>query len=224
MTDYTLIRSRRRTASLQIKNGAVCVRAPMKMPKREIDAFVAENDKWIRERVAQSLACARQRDAFEVNYGDCISYRGKTYPIEAADGRYAGFDGSRFFVPAGFSSEHVKCTLVRVYRMLAKKYLVERVRYFAGQMNVSPYAVKINGAKTHWASCSAKKSLNFSWMLIMADDDAIDYIVVHELAHLIELNHSAKFWAVVENMMPGYGECEKRLKELQKRLLTEDWE
>ena len=90
-------------------------------------------------------------------------------------------------------------------------------------MSVTPSAVRINGAKTRWGSCSGKKSINFSWRLIMASDDVIDYVVVHELAHLLELNHSARFWAVVEKILPDCRERRKQLRELQKRLATEDW-
>jgi len=98
------------------------------------------------------------------------------------------------------------------------------VEHYAGLMSASPTAVKINGAKTRWGSCSAKKSLNFSWRLVMADDSVIDYVVVHELAHITEMNHSARFWAIVAGVLPDYKERQKQLKALQKRLNAEDWE
>jgi hypothetical protein len=91
-------------------------------------------------------------------------------------------------------------------------------------MSVTPIAVKINSAKTRWGSCSNKKSLNFSWRLIMADDDVIDYVVVHELAHLREMNHSPRFWAVVEAVLPDYRERKLKLRALQAKLNREDWE
>ncbi|MCL2068918.1 MAG: M48 family metallopeptidase, partial [Oscillospiraceae bacterium] len=81
------------------------------------------------------------------------------------------------------------------YIAKAKAYIPARVTHFSKLMNVTPIAVKINGAKTRWGSCSGKKSLNFSWRLIMADDDVIDYVVVHELAHITQMNHSVRFWA-----------------------------
>ena len=87
-----------------------------------------------------------------------------------------------------------------------------------------PSAVKINGAKTRWGSCSSKKSINFSWRLIKADDDVIDYVVVHELSHITEMNHSPNFWAIVENILLDYRERKVKLKRLQKRLSMENWE
>ena len=224
MTDYTLIRSRRRTAAIHIKNGGVEVRAPMKMPKRDIDKFVASKEKWITERLAQSLSNTKKREAFALEYGDNVTFRGTEYLLTAKDGKRAGFDGERFYLPPDFTPEQVKSTVVQIYRRLAKLHLTERVEHYAGLMNTSPTAVKINGAKTRWGSCSAKKSLNFSWRLVMADDAVIDYVVVHELVHITEMNHSARFWAIVAGVLLDYKERQKRLKELQKRLNAEDWE
>ena len=94
----------------------------------------------------------------------------------------------------------------------AKEIIPARVAYYSRIMNVTPTAVKIGGAKTRWGSCSGKNSLNFSWRLMLTNDDAIDYVVVHELAHILEHNHSKRFWAVVENVMPDYRERRKGLK------------
>ena len=224
MRDYTLIRSRRRTAAIHIKNGCVEVRAPMKMPKRDIDSFIASKEKWITAHLAQSRSYAEQRAAFTLGYGDTVIFRGKEYLLTARNGKSGGFDGEQFYLPPDLTPEQIKSIVVQIYRKLAKLYLAERVEHFSGRMNVSPTAVKINSAKTRWGSCSAKKSLNFSWRLVMADDEVIDYVVVHELAHISEMNHSVRFWAVVAGVLPDYKERQKRLKALQKRLNAEDWE
>jgi predicted metal-dependent hydrolase len=230
MTDYTLIRSRRRTAAIHIKDCCVEVRAPMKMPKRDIDRFVASKEKWTIERLAQSQSIAARRETFSLSYGDTVIFRGTEYPLTAKDGKRAGFDGERVYLPPDITPEQVKSAVVQIYRRLAKQLLIERVEHYAKLMNALPIAVRINGAKTRWGSyhptnasvrgdpgCSAKKSLNFSWRLVMADDAVIDYVVVHELAHITEMNHSARFWAVVAGVLPDY-------KERQKRLNAEDWE
>jgi len=107
--------------------------------------------------------------------------------------------------------------------MLAKRNLTKRVLYFSQRMSVTPSSIKINGAKTRWRSCSSRKSLNFSWRLIMADSEVVDYVVVHELAHLSEMNHSKRFWAIVENILPDYKQHKERLRKLNQRLAKEDW-
>jgi predicted metal-dependent hydrolase len=209
---------------LYIRNGGVEVRAPLKVPKRDIDKFVASKEKWITDKLAQSNEQAAQRENFSLDYGDFVTYRGKEYPITAKTGNRLGFDDERFYMPSDLSPEQIKAACVQIYRLLAKRDLTNKVLDFAKQMGVMPTAVKINGAKTRWGSCSSRKSLNFSWRLIMADDDVVDYVVVHELSHLTEMNHSQKFWAIVENTLPDYRERKAKLKLLQKRLSLEDWE
>jgi len=222
VTDYTLTRSKRRTVALYVRDGVVEVRAPLKVPKRDIDEFVASKQKWIADKLAQSAKRVNLRNNFSLTYGDTVTYRGKQYEI--AESSRIGVSDNYFYVRADLTPEQIKADCVKIYKILAQSDLNEKVRDFAAIMGVTPTAVRINGANTRWGSCSAKKSLNFSWRLIMADDDVIDYVVVHELAHITEMNHSSRFWAVVSGVLPDYRERQKRLKELQKRLNAEDWE
>ncbi|MCL2060065.1 MAG: M48 family metallopeptidase [Oscillospiraceae bacterium] len=221
---YALVRSKRKTVALYIRGGAVEVRAPTRMAKRDIDAFVASKEKWITDKLAKAREQAERVKAFSLDYGSAVTYRGRQYPIAARDGARAGFDGERFYMPPNLSPENIKNACAQIYRLLAKRDLADRAYSFAARMGASPRAVKINGAKTRWGSCSAKKYINFSWRLIMAEDAVIDYVVVHELAHLAEMNHSARFWAIVEGVLPDFNERKARLKALQIKLGGEDWE
>ncbi|MCL2816165.1 MAG: M48 family metallopeptidase [Oscillospiraceae bacterium] len=99
-----------------------------------------------------------------------------------------------------------------------------KVGKYAGFMNVKPAAVKITSAKTRWGSCSGRDNLNFSWRLVMADENVIDYVVVHELSHIKEHNHSPHFWKIVENVLPDYKERQNKLKQFQKQLIVQDWD
>ena len=223
MIEYTLTRSKRKTVGIYIKEDSVEVRAPLRCPESEIEQFVASKENWIVNKLAKSQKQARQKAAFALNYGDTISFRGAAYPIVAKAGTRAGFDGECFYLPPKLDAELIRDVCVKIYRRLAKTLFTERVAAFAEQMGVTPTAVKINGAKTRWGSCSSRKNINFSWRLIMADDEVIDYVVVHELAHIMQMNHSEKFWAIVENVLPDYKMCKTRLHKLQKRLAIEDW-
>jgi len=194
------------------------------MPRHEIERFISVKEKWIHSKLAELSKRVESRESFVLNYGDMITYRGDLYPIVQKAGNRAIFADEKFCVPQGLSNEEIKAACVKIYKKLAKQDLYERVQCFVDRVPVKPTAVKINSAKTRWGSCSAKKSLNFSWRLIMADDGVIDYVVVHELAHLIELNHSARFWAIVQSILPDYKERQKRLKTLQEKLSVEDWE
>ena len=195
----------------------------MKMPKSEIERFVASKEKWIAGKLALTAGQKEQRENFSLAYGDLLTYRDRLYPIEARAVNRIGFDDECFYIPPGLSPEQVKDACIQIYRLLAKRDLTDRVYDFSRQMSVMPYSVRVNNAKTRWGSCSAKRSLNFSWRLIMADDEVIDYVVVHELAHIREMNHSERFWGIVRGVLPDYQERRARLKALQLKLSGEDW-
>ena len=89
------------------------------------------------------------------------------------------------------------------YRQEAWDHLKARVADYGNVMGVKPSQLKLSNAKKRWGSCSGKRSINLNWRLIMLEDQLIDYVVVHELAHLIELNHSLGFWGVVERVTAG---------------------
>jgi predicted metal-dependent hydrolase len=222
--EYTLLRSGRKTIAVYIRNGGVEVRAPLGMPKDRIDSFIKSKEEWIIEKLAVLNDRDKSRGSFTLSYGDYVLYRGKQYQIIEKKGERVGFDYKNFYMPPNLTAGQIKASVVRLYKILARHYLTERTLEFASKMTLAPSAVKITGAKSQWGSCSAKKSLNFSWRLILADDEVIDYIVVHELAHIHELNHSKRFWAIVENVVPDYKERKRRLKALQDRLMQEDWD
>ena len=223
MTKYTLTRSKRKTIGLYIKDGNLEIRTPLYCPQSEIDRFITLKEKWINDKLYISRKHARQKANFSLSYGNYISFRGILYPLAAKTGDKSGFDGECFYFPPMLKPDLLRDACINVYHSLAKKHLKDRVKEYAEQMGVTPASVKINNAKGRWGSCSSQKSLNFSWRLIMAEDDVIDYVVVHELAHIIEMNHSQKFWAVVDSVLPDYLERKSQLKKLQIKLVTEDW-
>ncbi|MDR2546525.1 MAG: M48 family metallopeptidase [Lachnospiraceae bacterium] len=222
--DYNITRSKRRTISLFVLDGKVEVRAPYRVSKSEIDKFVHSKTDWIKKQLDKSAELLTKRENFSLTYGDELPYRGVLRPIICGNDRRASFAGGCFSVPPDLTPPQIKAACVKIYRQLAKEDICEKVRYFASWMGVSPAVVKINGAKSRWGSCSAQGNLNFSWRLLMADDSVIDYVVVHELAHLKELNHSVQFWAIVERTIPDCRERKRRLRELQKKLAGEDWD
>lgn len=224
MVDYKLTRSVRKTIALLVRDGCIEVRAPLKAPQHIIDRFVLSKEKWIEDKLLYFSDRAKHRENFRLGYGDCILYRGEKYPLETRFADFIGFENGKFYVPPNLTSEEIKETCVKIYRALAKQVIVDRTKYFAEQMSVVPASIRVNNAKTRWGSCSSKKRLNFSWRLIMADDDLIDYVVVHELAHMSEMNHSEKFWSIIENILPDYKLRKARLKELDHCLGDENWD
>ncbi|MCL2372463.1 MAG: M48 family metallopeptidase [Defluviitaleaceae bacterium] len=220
--DYIIKRSKRKTIAIYIKNGQVEVRAPLGCPMAAIEGFVEEKQGWISGKLATSQEQAAARRDFALGYGDFITLRGRQYPIVARAGDRAGFCGESFYMPSGLAVDAIRDICIKLYHRLAKSHIEERIAAYAAKLG-SPATVKINSAKTRWGSCSARKSINFSWRLIMAADPIIDYVVVHELAHMQEMNHSPRFWAIIEKIMPDYYLHRQGLKKLQKRLASEDW-
>ena len=97
-------------------------------------------------------------------------------------------------------------------RKRAKAVLPSKVEHFASIMGVQPAAIRITGAMTRWGSCSSCGNVNFSWRLMLCDNELIDYVVVHELAHLREMNHSPRFWMIVQRVMPDYKRRQEKLR------------
>ena len=223
--NYILTRSKRKTVAIHIRDGLVQVRAPVKTPIANIERFILSKEDWINEKLAQSKERVEKKESFVVDYGGRLLYKGEYFPLIAREGCHIGFDEEEkcFFVPPGYSAEQVRAHCIDIYKLLAKRDLSRRVEFFSEKMNLFPAAVKINSAKTRWGSCSSKRNVNFSWMLIMADEEVIDYIVVHEIAHIKQMNHSAEFWDVVSQFAPNFEDCRARLKKLQLKLNEEDW-
>lgn len=223
--NYNIIRSKRKTVAIHIlPEGIVEVRAPIKMPQSEIGRFVKSKELWIQEKLLLVKEQCSSKASFHLDYGDHVLVKGKEYPIVSMPGNRTGFDGTRFHIMPGLNSMQIKDACVHIYKRYAKQVLTEKTLKYASEMGVMPSKIKISSARTRWGSCSGKKSINFSWRLIMAEDHVIDYVVVHELAHLKEMNHSPRFWAIVKDVLPDCNDRKLLLKALQKRLGGEDWE
>ncbi|MCH2189035.1 M48 family metallopeptidase, partial [Candidatus Gracilibacteria bacterium] len=102
---------------------------------------------------------------------------------------------------------------IEAYKKEAKEILTRKAAHYAQKHHLAYNSIRITSAKTRWGSCSSKKNLNFSYRLMMTPEFVQDYVVVHELAHLLHMNHSKKFWSQVESMYPDYKQAEKWLKE-----------
>jgi predicted metal-dependent hydrolase len=223
MAEYKLVRSRRKTLAIYItKNGEIEVRAPLRLSKTVIDRFVNSKQDWIVQKAAEMTACVQKRQEFLVQLGNTLTLLGREYPV--VSGTFAVFDGERFFVPFTEKEHQIdKSQLIALYKQAAKQEIEKRVEYYAHKMGLLPSSVKIGNANTYWGCCSAKNGLIFTWKLVMAEPDAIDYVVVHELAHIREHNHSARFWALVQSVLPDYKTQREKLKALQRKLSNEDW-
>ena len=139
-------------------------------------------------------------------------YLGNEYPLEIVKGLRTSLLLEGSFKLAESAQGEAAVEFECWYRNQARQILTERVNAYASQHNLQYKGIKITSARTRWGSCSPTGSLNFSWRLVLAPMDVVDYVVVHELAHTVFHNHSKRFWKKVEQILPDYKERRKWLR------------
>ena len=227
---YTLQRSTRRRRTMQIQldpESGLKVLVPHTLTDSEIEDFLLKRSDWILKHRTDVEIAEGQVDWAE---GGLMQLRGNPIQVVVQErdvndvGRdlpptvVKSLEGEKVTViippdmPQEDKSKVVKQWLMEWYRQESWDYLKSRVAEYGNVMDVKPSQLKLSNAKKRWGSCSGKRSINLNWRLIMLDDRLIDYVVVHELAHLVELNHSPGFWGVVARVLPDHPELRRRLR------------
>ena len=211
----TVVRSQRKTVTLTIdRSGSLTVRAPYRADSVWLDALVRRHAGWIEKKRAQIAAENAAFPPFTFREGAPLPYLGQTLALTFADCPAVAIRRGALLLPFGSVSEE----LIAWLRGQAQVLLAERTASFAEFMGVSFQSVSVTRARTRWGSCSAADRLSFTWRLIFCEPAAIDYVVVHELAHIEHKNHGAAFWARVQSVLPGFAEQRDWLKR-HRRLL-----
>ena len=208
-----VLRSKRKTIALILEqDGTLEVRAPKQMTDKQILEFVQSKAGWIRKRQA---AVQAGPPPHVYDQGEEFLYLGKVYPLRHVEKQRKTVQFTGLSIDLRISELPDAAHWIEGwYRFQAREYLAERLVYYARVYRFVYKSLRINSARTRWGSCnSQRKSLNFSWRLIMAPPEIVDYVVVHELCHLRHANHSAAFWAEVEGIMPDYKQRRKWLKD-----------
>jgi predicted metal-dependent hydrolase len=213
------IRSKRRTLAVIVKaDGSVVVRVPVRAPEKAIREFIENHAEWIEKKQAEVLTF-QPPEPKQYRPGEPFMYLGNAYPLEIVTGQKKPLLLEQSFKLAGSAESRAKLVFERSYRAQAREILTERVDHYASQYGFQYKKIGITSARTRWGSCSANGSLNFSWRLILAPMEAVDYVVVHELVHTVHHNHSRRFWQKVEKIMPDYKERRKWLRKNGQRLV-----
>ncbi len=217
---YTLKRSlRAKRVRLEVRpQTGLTVIVPRPYNIGLLSGLLESKERWISRNLArfshfQSLPAKK-----ELRSGDTVPYLGRDLELvkrEKHDG--AGditLDGNILAVrPELFKNGILESALERWYRAEAARLINERTDKLSSQMGISYKRIVIRGQKTRWGSCSRKKNLSFNWKLIMAPQPVLDYVIIHELTHLKEMNHSKRFWELVAQYCPGWREHKKWLKQ-----------
>jgi predicted metal-dependent hydrolase len=200
-----IVRSKRKTIAIIVqRDGSVLVRAPLRAAERTIRAFIESKSAWINEKklLAQQQGIARVKKFAE---GEKFLLLGKEIPLRLARGQKAALVlQEAVFCLSAQAAPDALAVFEHWYKAQAREVLTRRAQFFAAQHGFRYEKVRITSARTRWGSCSSRGSLSFTWRLVMAPLEVVDYVVIHELAHLKIKNHSVVFWAEVARLMPDY--------------------
>jgi len=209
-----IIRSRRTTIELYITDDArLIIRAPFSADEKTINHFIEKHKRWIDKKIK---LIKEQRENFKEKRfvdGENFLYLGNNFKLNVVENKSKALLFDNGFYLSKDLSTCAKEIFEKCYKEKAKEIFTERAQYYSEIMNLKYSKIRIMSAKRRWASCSKKGNLNFNWRLVMAPLNIIDYVVVHELAHLIEYNHKKKFWEKVEKVLPDYKLRRKWLKD-----------
>lgn len=215
---YILVRSQRRDVLLKaLPGGETRVYAPGILPLRRADELVLERmEELLRMHARLEDQLRQNRLLHPVAEGSRICIEGEAYALERVQGGRVSLKltGERCILtlPNPDDEDAVRASLRTALSRRALERIRQRLDEYAPGIGVPYGRVAIRDQKSRWGSCSAKKNLNFNWKLIMAPPEALTYVVIHELCHLIEFNHSARFWGLVQARMPEYEYWKKWLK------------
>jgi len=232
--DYTIIRSnKRKTIALQIKNNQVIVRAPNGVSPEYIALLVKQKSAWIVKKLSnKDPVKALSTPTYLPNsslliYGIekklCVYFQKSPDDIQvtitdseihislAAIAQSKSHDSS-------YLSTQIKKQLAKWFKEKAQYYLSYRLVELSIQLNITPVSYQVKRYKARWGSCNNKHELSFNYLLVMAPAWVFDYVIVHELCHVKHLNHSPKFWALVEKHMPHYLKASQWLKQNQAKI------
>lgn len=214
---FEINRSARKTIAFEVcDNGRLIIRAPQRASDELIKNILEKEQFLISQKIEKIKEYYAAKTKLSAHNGGKILYLGREITVlHRQDYKKPSLDGSALILPV-LDDETAKAAVIQFLKSEAKRILTERVRFYAERFDFHFSKVGVNSAASRWGSCSGQNSLNFSYRLIFAAPDVIDYVVVHELSHTKEHNHSAKFWAVVGSVLPDYKERRQKLLELQR--------
>jgi len=207
-----IIRTHRKSIALIIQaDGNLVIRAPMSVSHARIQQFVDSKIDWIHTQQGRNRD--RQPIFHEYIEGEVFYYLGKSYPLKLVDRQSKPLILKDYFSLRRAEPPEIEKTFLKWYRQQGRNLFTERVDHFAHKYSYNYGKIRLSSARTRWGSCSSKGTLSFTWRLILAPPEIIDYVILHELVHLEIQNHSAAFWNKVQCYLPDYKKRRLWLKE-----------
>lgn len=210
--DY-IERSNRKTLSLTVlKNGNVIVKAPINMKDEIINHFVEEKQDWIREKL---FVINKTNSKFDdvINYKKFMLYGNRYSLLLDNVKKIETNDKFQIILPQKTEPEKILKTLKTWYKKMAKQVLFDRLSYVESRIKLKSNSFRIGDSKGRWGSCNSNGVICLNFRVLMLPPALIDYVIIHELCHLVEMNHSKNFWKLVETFLPNYSKLKKAIKE-----------
>jgi predicted metal-dependent hydrolase len=213
-----IVRSHRRTIALIITPEAhLIVRAPLRAPAAMIDEVIREKSGWIRKKMGE-MRGRPHAVVHSYEEGEIFWFLGRPYPLHIVDSAGDGIQRTDRLCVSHTIKPDIRSGIQRWYRKEAYKEIHSRCMWFSMMTGYSPSSVRITDACQRWGSCNHRGGLNFSWRLIQAPLGIVDYVIVHELVHLRQPDHSRRFWVKVKELMPDYERRREWLRENERLL------
>ncbi len=221
--------SKAKRVNITIKNQRVTVAVPTGFTFEYAKKFLEDNKEWVLKHFQKQVCQAKESHPKQYVTGEKFLYRGRNYPLVIEEisnfDQHALFKGSRIVayippnIPADYKPALIKRLIEEWYIGQAEKILPEQVEYYSKVLNIPYKKLKIKDQKTRWGSSSNKGYINLNWRIIMAPNQVVAYVIIHELSHLRFMNHSKDFWKLVESFLPDYKKWKKWLVENGKDLI-----
>ena len=214
---------RKKSASIYLDGERIKVRVPKSLSDSRVRDLIEKKSSWIKRKLKEAVLTAPPKPKEFVS-GETFSYLGRNYRLKVLSGDPPSLKLRGGYLEASTSGspktreEEVRSLLLGWYRKHAQERLEEKTHRYAKILQVEPNCVSVKDYKSRWGSCSTTGDISYNWRIVMAPHRIVDYVVVHELCHLLEHNHSAIYWRQVERIIPDFQECRKWLKQNSKRL------
>lgn len=202
-----VLRSKRKTLALYIKKQKVVVRCPWQASNKELDEFIGNNQDWIKDRLREELEL--ERETLKIEKGRKIFYRARELTIVFKEGRKERvlINGNKFIIQ-GYKLNAAKAR-VQVEDYLidkASEYIIPRARKLAKYLGVEKRIreIKLRKTKSKWGHCTSQGIVQYNWLIMLAPYSIIDYMITHEVCHMVHMDHSRQYWDLVGSICPDY--------------------
>jgi predicted metal-dependent hydrolase len=217
---YQLERRQRRTVGLKITQTGLVIHAPKRISQSQLESIIMQKADWIRRKL--EAVSTNKIPEIQWQHGEQLLFLGN--PIKLAlehNPRSKAVEYEPGVLQLAMPNHEPSLIARKVIQWYKKEAITDftrRLEIFSSKLGVNFSSLALSNAASRWGTCNSKKEIRLNWRLLQAPPHIINYVVCHELAHIKEMNHSAKFWVIVESIFPDYKTAEKELKALSPKL------